>query len=222
MNSIGVSTARMWSASQLLIPRIVSSRTISTASSMSRPCAAASATRRTGRFDLAISLEVAEHLAPQRSESLVRDLCALADVVLFAAAVPFQGGAGHVNERWQSWWAQRFTATATRRSTCFAATSGAAVTSPGGTSRTPSSTWNGIQPPMRALRRALARPPARRWIFLYPELFRGKVARLKNGNIVQKMLNAFRQSAGEPRVRAFETPLWGDEAWRRDDAEPKA
>ena len=60
------------------------------------------------RFDLAISLEVAEHLEPQRSEGLVRDLCALADVVLFAAAVPFQGGAGHINERWQSWWAQKF------------------------------------------------------------------------------------------------------------------
>ena len=62
----------------------------------------------TGRFDLAISLEVAEHLEPQRSDSLVRDLCALADTVLFAAAIPFQGGAGHINERWQSWWAQKF------------------------------------------------------------------------------------------------------------------
>ena len=63
-----------------------------------------------GRFDLAISLEVAEHLEPARSDSLVRDLTALADVVLFAAAIPFQGGAGHINERWQSWWAQKFSA----------------------------------------------------------------------------------------------------------------
>src|SRR5262249_24512785 len=63
---------------------------------------------RAERFDLAISLEVAEHLAPQRSDALVGELCGLADVVLFAAAIPFQGGAGHVNERWQSWWARKF------------------------------------------------------------------------------------------------------------------
>ena len=34
---------------------------------------------------------------------------------------------------------------------------------------------------------------------VHPELFRGKVARLKNGNIVQKMLNA---SVSPPASRA--------------------
>lgn len=57
-----------------------------------------------GRFDLAINLEVAEHLPPNRAESLVDDLCRLSDSVLFGAAVPGQGGKGHINEQWQSYW----------------------------------------------------------------------------------------------------------------------
>jgi len=28
---------------------------------------------------------------------------------LFSAAVPFQGGRGHVNEQWQTYWAVKFT-----------------------------------------------------------------------------------------------------------------
>jgi SAM-dependent methyltransferase len=60
------------------------------------------------RFDLAVSLEVAEHLKPARARGFVRDLCAAADVVLFGAAIPSQGGTGHVNEQWQSYWAQLF------------------------------------------------------------------------------------------------------------------
>jgi SAM-dependent methyltransferase len=60
------------------------------------------------RFDLAISVEVAEHLSAERSESFVSDLCGLADRVLFSAAIPGQGGDNHVNERWQSYWAGLF------------------------------------------------------------------------------------------------------------------
>jgi SAM-dependent methyltransferase len=60
------------------------------------------------RFDLAICLEVAEHLSEARADSLVADLCSLSDVVLFGAAVPGQGGTGHVNEQWQSYWANNF------------------------------------------------------------------------------------------------------------------
>ena len=59
-------------------------------------------------FDLAMSLEVAEHLPPARAESFVADLAALAPAVLFSAAVPGQGGTEHVNERWQSYWASLF------------------------------------------------------------------------------------------------------------------
>jgi len=60
------------------------------------------------RFDLAISLEVAEHLSPARARSFVADICRAADVVLFGAAIPHQGGAHHVNEQWQSYWARLF------------------------------------------------------------------------------------------------------------------
>jgi len=62
----------------------------------------------TGRFDLAISLEVAEHLPPERAASFVRDLTLLADVVLFSAAIPFQGGTNHLNEQWQGYWRDLF------------------------------------------------------------------------------------------------------------------
>lgn len=60
------------------------------------------------RYDLAVSLEVAEHLLPERGESFVADLCALSDVVMFSAAVPGQRGSGHIHMQWQDWWAERF------------------------------------------------------------------------------------------------------------------
>jgi SAM-dependent methyltransferase len=61
-----------------------------------------------GRFDLALSLEVGEHLLPSRADSLVDDLCGLADVVLYGAAIPKQAGEHHVNEQWQSFWVAKF------------------------------------------------------------------------------------------------------------------
>lgn len=60
------------------------------------------------RFDLALCLEVAEHLPIERAAELVRDLTRLADVVVFSAAVPGQGGNGHINEQWPSWWSRLF------------------------------------------------------------------------------------------------------------------
>lgn len=60
--------------------------------------------------DLAVCLEVAEHLPEPRAAGLVADLCATAPTVLFSAAVPSQGGVGHVNERWPSYWAEKFAA----------------------------------------------------------------------------------------------------------------
>ena len=62
------------------------------------------------RFDVAQSLEVAEHLPPQISQTLVDCLCKLSDVVVFSAAQPGQGGEQHINERRISWWAARFAA----------------------------------------------------------------------------------------------------------------
>ena len=61
-----------------------------------------------GRFDLAMSLEVAEHLPESRAAGFVAELARLAPVVLFSAAPPFQGGMHHVNEQWPSYWAALF------------------------------------------------------------------------------------------------------------------
>lgn len=60
------------------------------------------------RFDLVNCLEVAEHLDPSRGPTFVADLCRLADVVVFSAAVPGQGGTHHVNEQWPSYWIPLF------------------------------------------------------------------------------------------------------------------
>ena len=60
------------------------------------------------RFDLALSLEVAEHLAPASASSFVDSLVRLAPVVLFAAAIPGQGGVMHVNEQWPGYWVALF------------------------------------------------------------------------------------------------------------------
>src|SRR6266403_2824252 len=43
------------------------------------------------KFDLAICVEVAEHLPPSSADHLVSQLTTLASVVLFSAAVPLQG-----------------------------------------------------------------------------------------------------------------------------------
>lgn len=61
-------------------------------------------------FDLAISLEVAEHLPEERADGFVADVCGLAPLVLFSAAIPFQGGLRHINEQWPAYWLQRFAA----------------------------------------------------------------------------------------------------------------
>jgi hypothetical protein len=60
------------------------------------------------RFDLVTCLEVAEHLPTEAAGTLVSSLCRHADVIVFSAAIPGQGGTGHVNERWLSFWTELF------------------------------------------------------------------------------------------------------------------
>jgi SAM-dependent methyltransferase len=60
------------------------------------------------KFDLAVCLEVAEHLPKRCAQYLVRRLVNLAPIVLFSAAVPFQGGTHHVNEKWPEFWNDLF------------------------------------------------------------------------------------------------------------------
>jgi SAM-dependent methyltransferase len=59
-------------------------------------------------FDLALSLEVAEHLEPQLALRLVDVCCAHAPTVIFSAARPGQGGQGHINPQPKSYWIERF------------------------------------------------------------------------------------------------------------------
>lgn len=60
------------------------------------------------RFDLAISLEVAEHLKAESSKNFVRNITSLSDVVMFAAAYTKQGGIDHINEQPHTYWARLF------------------------------------------------------------------------------------------------------------------
>jgi SAM-dependent methyltransferase len=62
------------------------------------------------RFDLALCLEVAHLLDPPLAERLVSTLTSLSDVVVFSAAIPGQGGLGHLNEQWPRYWAELFAA----------------------------------------------------------------------------------------------------------------
>jgi SAM-dependent methyltransferase len=60
------------------------------------------------QFDLVVSLEVAEHLAPEFASDFVESLTRLGPVVLFSAAIPFQNGTNHLNEQWPEYWVERF------------------------------------------------------------------------------------------------------------------
>ena len=60
------------------------------------------------RFDLAVCTEVAEHLPEAGGLALVAELVRMSRAVLFSAAVPHQGGTGHVNEQWPEYWARHF------------------------------------------------------------------------------------------------------------------
>src|SRR5688500_4163597 len=55
------------------------------------------------KFDLCISVEVAEHLSPESAKKFVNELCAASEVVLFSAAIKWQGGVMHINEQRQSY-----------------------------------------------------------------------------------------------------------------------
>jgi SAM-dependent methyltransferase len=62
------------------------------------------------RFDLVISIEVAEHLPAQCADDYIDNLTSLGDVIVFSAAIPNQGGIGHVNEQWPEYWKAPFEA----------------------------------------------------------------------------------------------------------------
>lgn len=60
------------------------------------------------RFDLALCLEVAEHLPITAAPTLIDTLTAHTDAIVFSAACPNQAGEGHLNCQWPQWWQQLF------------------------------------------------------------------------------------------------------------------
>jgi SAM-dependent methyltransferase len=60
------------------------------------------------KFELALSLEVAEHLPESCADRFIDFLASASQVILFSAAIPFQGGTNHSNEKWQDYWAEKF------------------------------------------------------------------------------------------------------------------
>lgn len=75
-----------------------------------RPCDLAAPFDLGRQFDLAISMEVGEHIAPARADAFVGNIVRHADAVVFSAAAPYQGGVHHVNEQWPAYWAAKFAA----------------------------------------------------------------------------------------------------------------
>jgi SAM-dependent methyltransferase len=59
-------------------------------------------------FDLAMSIEVAEHLPEARAEGFCQALVNAADYILFSAATPGQGGFLHINEQPLHYWVEKF------------------------------------------------------------------------------------------------------------------
>lgn len=61
-----------------------------------------------GKWDLCISLEVAEHIEPKFATAYVDNLISLSDTILVTAAPPGQGGHYHVNCRPKEYWIEKF------------------------------------------------------------------------------------------------------------------
>lgn len=61
------------------------------------------------KYDMAMSLECAEHLSETAADTFVDSLCTASDIVLFSAAHPGQGGDNHINEQPIEYWQDKFT-----------------------------------------------------------------------------------------------------------------
>jgi SAM-dependent methyltransferase len=60
------------------------------------------------RFDLAMSVEVGEHLRPESTDAFLALLTSLSDQILFSAAIPGQPGDAHINAHWPAFWIEEF------------------------------------------------------------------------------------------------------------------
>lgn len=60
-----------------------------------------------GKFDVALCLEVAEHIPENLSSAFLRNITSLSDRLVLSAAPPGQGGHHHVNEQPKRYWVKR-------------------------------------------------------------------------------------------------------------------
>lgn len=60
------------------------------------------------KFDLVLSLEVAEHLSEEAAETFVESLIAMGKIIVFGAATTAQGGQNHINEQEFAYWEYKF------------------------------------------------------------------------------------------------------------------
>jgi glycosyltransferase involved in cell wall biosynthesis len=58
--------------------------------------------------DLVICLEVVEHIAAELEDAVIWNLCHAGDTIVFSAAVPGQGGDGHINCQPKQYWIDKF------------------------------------------------------------------------------------------------------------------
>lgn len=59
-------------------------------------------------YGIALSLEVAEHLSDKSATQFIKNITKASEIVVFSAAVPYQGGQNHLNEQWPEYWERIF------------------------------------------------------------------------------------------------------------------
>ena len=64
--------------------------------------------KHTAKYDLALCIEVAEHIEESKADNLVNNICNFSDMVFFTAADVGQSGKGHVNCQPQNYWINKF------------------------------------------------------------------------------------------------------------------
>ncbi|RZL19770.1 MAG: class I SAM-dependent methyltransferase [Pedobacter sp.] len=60
------------------------------------------------RFDLVMSMEVAEHIPEENSDIFIENLIRAGDIIMFSAAIKGQLGTYHINEQMPEYWAKKF------------------------------------------------------------------------------------------------------------------
>jgi 2-polyprenyl-3-methyl-5-hydroxy-6-metoxy-1,4-benzoquinol methylase len=61
-------------------------------------------------YDVCLCLEVAEHIPIERADEFVGRLVRVAPTIIFSAALPGQGGHGHINCQTKEYWEHKFNA----------------------------------------------------------------------------------------------------------------